>query len=285
MPNVTVVHFGRSSQRDIGMTDKSAEFAIHLARTAGNLIRTAFTKGGVAKIWKSDNTPLTETDLAIHRLVVSSVRNEFPEHSVLSEENDDTERHIVPNAEYVWVCDPIDGTLPFSHGLPTSTFSLALTHQGDVILGVVYDPFLERLFTARKGGGAFLNGDPISVSALRELKTAVIDLEGLPNECDGVIYHTLRDRRVGAKVTTLHSLVYGGCLVASGNFTGVVFGKEKPWDVAAIKVLIEEAGGYTTDFYGQQQRYDQAINGFIGTNRAIHDKLLAVLSECRKPSV
>jgi fructose-1,6-bisphosphatase/inositol monophosphatase family enzyme len=258
-------------------------FAADLARSAGAIIRADFMKGGVDKVWQPDNTPLTQTDLAVHRLVLSGVRDAYPSHSLLSEENKNAETHIVDGAEYVWVCDPIDGTLPFSHGLPISTFSLALVRDGKVILGTVYDPFLDRLFAARVGGGAFLNGTPIRVSPLTSLRTAVIDLEGVPEEYDGAVYHALRDRSVGAKVITQQSTAMAGCLVAAGSYSALVFGRNKPWDVAAIKVIVEEAGGRTTDLYGRRdQRYDRETHGFVAANGGVHDAVIGILAGCRE---
>src|SRR3989344_1795821 len=133
------------------------EFAKGIAREAGALMRQNFTLG-MKKEWKDDDTPLTKTDLAINQLVLEAVQKKYPEHSYIGEEGNN-----IKESEYTWVCDPVDGTIPFSHGYPTFAFSLALTKNGESILGVIYDPIMDRLVHAEKGRGAFLNGKRIAV--------------------------------------------------------------------------------------------------------------------------
>ena len=110
------------------------ETAVSLARQAGEMARANFTLG-MAREWKEDSTPVTVTDLAINHLVIAEIGRRFPTHGVLGEEVSS----LAPDHEWVWVCDPIDGTIPFSHGIPVTAFSLALTYQGETLLGVVYD--------------------------------------------------------------------------------------------------------------------------------------------------
>ena len=112
------------------------------------------------KTIKKDGSPVTKTDLAINKLVIDRVKKYFPSHGVLGEE----QSNYVEKADYVWVCDPVDGTIPFSRGMPTCMFSLGLTFKGKPILGVGYDPFIDRLIFAELGKGAFLNGKKIHVS-------------------------------------------------------------------------------------------------------------------------
>lgn len=247
---------------------EAIEFSISLAREAGEIMKQNFALG-MNREWKEDNSPLTITDQKINLLVLSKIRQKFPEHSILSEEGND-----LTDSEFTWVCDPLDGTIPFSHGYPTFCFSLALTIKGESVLGVVYDPICDRMFTAQKGRGAFLNGNRISVSVEEVLsKTSLVAFDGqskLPK---------LREllRQYGSRVPSLYSCVYASMLVATGEFMGEIFGNSTPWDAAAVKVIIEEAGGKVTSLTGGDQLYNQKINGFIASNGKVHAQLVELV--------
>jgi myo-inositol-1(or 4)-monophosphatase len=246
------------------------EFAIDLARKAGAIIKTNFSLG-MKKEWKKDGTPLTETDKAVNRLVLEEIHKSYPDHAILSEEGG-----LPFKSEYVWVCDPMDGTTPFSHGYPTFAFSLALTKNGESILGVIYDPIMDRLAFAERGKGAFLNEQKMKVSAEPELTgKSFVHLD-----CDYKLA-PLRDWLIKNKdcyAPTIYSSVYVSLLVAAGEFSGEVFEYRHPWDGAAVKVIVEEAGGKVTDILGKEQRYDREINGFIAANSAIHKQLVDAIS-------
>lgn len=259
------------------MQDDYLNFAKDLALKSGALIRQNFASG-MNKNWKSDNTPVTETDLAVNKLVIEEIAKAYPEHGVLGEEESKES-----DSEYTWVVDPVDGTVPFSHGLPISTFSLALTKEGESIVGVVYDPYQDRLFSASKGGGAFMNGDQISVSDKNTLDNALIDMEG------GLKTKVLEMQLVeselvslGAHVTTLWSVILPTALVASGEFTATIFNNPKPEDGAAISLIVAEAGGKVTDLDGNEQKYNQPINGFVASNGHIHQQILDIIKAKKK---
>lgn len=230
---------------------------------------------GMKKKWQSDTSPLTATDLAINNLVIIAVKKHFPSHGIFAEEGTYKES----GRDHVWVCDPIDGTIPFSHGIPTCVFSLALVHQGKSILGVIYDPFLNRLFFAEKGKGAFLNGKKISVSSKGVLKNSllgIIDWKGSPYDLSRL---TECLRNESAHIMNVNSIVYMGALVASGELAGTIFPGIKPYDTAALKILVEEAGGKVTDMFGNNQRYDQILRGHLISNKVLHKKLLRLIRE------
>jgi myo-inositol-1(or 4)-monophosphatase len=247
------------------------DFSIEFARKAGEIIRANFTLG-MTKEWKQDNTPITVTDTEINALLIKEVQSRYPGHAVLGEEESHEQE-----ADYVWVCDPVDGTFPFSHGLPVSTFSLALTHNGESIVGVAYDPYMDRLFSAEKGRGAFLNGQPIHVSDANSLHNLVMDIEWWytsPFNLEGLTVALMKE---GVRPFGLISAVYPSLLTASGDFGGVIFSGNTPWDAAAVKVIVEEAGGKVTDIFGNEQRYDQPIKGSIATNGLVHDQLVKII--------
>ncbi len=241
------------------------EFATKLAREAGAVIKANFAIG-MKKDWKADDTPVTVTDHAINRTVIEAVRKTYPKMSLLGEEDS----FMVEGSEYTWVCDPVDGTIPFSHGVPTCMFSLALVKNGESILGVLYEPFLNRMFTAEKGKGAFLNGKPIQVSKAKTFKRSITSVT------EPGAYKAFVD--AGSRVMSLLSYCYVSSLVASGELTAAVAWKwAGAWDVAAVKVIVEEAGGKVTDLRGNEQRYDGPLNGAIATNGILHAEALKLV--------
>ena len=250
------------------------DFAIATARKSGDVMRRNFSFTGIEKSWKDDGTPLTETDIVINELVISAVHANFPNHCLLGEERSD-----MNESEYIWVCDPIDRTIGFSHGYPIFMFQLALTKNGESILGVMYDPILNRMFRAKKGEGAFLNGKPIRVASdvdfSHKSKKAILCLDG----DDRPPLISLRDslRRRGAKTTNFYCASYPSALVACGEFTGEIYGATGAWDGATAKILVEEAGGKVTDLLGNEQRYDRPINGFVATNGLVHNEVIGII--------
>jgi len=245
------------------------DFAVSMAREAGALMKKNFSLG-MKKEWKEDKTPLTATDSALNALVLNAVQEKYPTHSFLGEEGS-----RLLESEYTWVCDPIDGTIPFSFGWPTFVFSLALTKNGESILGVVYDPMCDRLLHAEKGKGAFLNGSRISVSAEAEIgRTTFIETGGYSVLPD---LQALLAKNTTCRIFTIFSCVYASMLVAAGEIAGQIYKYDKPWDGAAVKIIVEEAGGKVTDLEGKEQRYDKKINGFIATNGLVHQKLVDLI--------
>lgn len=250
------------------------DFAIDIAKKAGEIIRKDF---GLEKeeIRKEDGTLLTKTDSLINQLVIDSVKEKFPGHNVLAEEG----KFISGKSEYTWVCDPLDGTLAFSKGIPVSTFSLALVKNGESILGVAYDPFLDRLFVAEKGKGAFLNSERISVSSKSSLERATIGFSWQKRHGLDLskVYLALKEKQ--ANILTVGSAVYMGVLVASGKFEAYISSFRYPYEAAALKIIVEESGGKVTDILGKEQLYDNKINGFLITNGPLHEELVKLMGE------
>ncbi len=241
-------------------------FAISLAKEAVAEIRKNF---GLAmkKTWKDNDTPVTKTDIAINKKVISQVKKYFPTHGILGEE----ESYNHKNVEYLWVCDPVDGTIPFSHGVPICTFSLALVKNGKPVVGAVYDPFSDRMFYAEVGKGAYLNNKKISVSKLN-LKNSVLAWEAFDSMGD------LR-KQTGSLPVTFLSYVYGAMMVASGEFVGALYNWRYAHDAAAVKVIVEEAGGKVTSMFGKEQNYNGKIEGCLATNGIVHNQLLKIIKK------
>lgn len=258
------------------MYDRELEFAKTLAKDAGVIMKQYFGLS-LAYEWKADQTPVTKADTEINSLVIQKIQEAFPGDGVYGEEES-----YETSSNRLWVCDPVDGTMPFSHGLQISTFSLALVIDGNPIVGVIYDPFTDRLFHATKNGGAFCNNDAIHVSN-QPLQNALIDVEGFPakgskavTSYDITICKTIEV--LGANTTHLWSAIIAFALVASGQYSASLFNVRNIHDVAAAKVIVEEAGGKVTDLFGHDQRYDQPTNGFIASNGIVHDDLVRLFS-------
>jgi myo-inositol-1(or 4)-monophosphatase len=259
-------------------------FAADLARDAGKLMRHHF-RASPTREWKQDHTPVTAADLEINRLVIDRIARTYPGHGIWGEEESAN-----LGAELTWVCDPVDGTMPFSHGLPLSTFSLALTEGGRPVVGVVYDPFLDRMFSAEYGHGSFLNGERLSVSDTGGLMHALVDLEGVFERESGCVLGLdpsfLRAlEATGARIATFWSAGLSAALIAAGQVAATLYAWPSPEDAAAVKVIVEEAGGLLTDPLGREQLYNRPTNGFLAScSRTVHEQLLDLIADHRTSS-
>jgi len=251
------------------------EFAKNLAKEAEEIALKYFGFD-TQNTWKSDNTPLTQADTEINDLVIKRINETYPEHSIYGEEKSE----IKEGSKYIWVCDPIDGTMPFSNGLPIFTFSIALVDQsnGLPVLGVVNDPVMKNMYWAIKNGGAYRNEEKISVIKKDNLKNTYLITEA-SGKAVGFsnlpLMKTLSENKCA--VMRFLSFIYGGIQVANGKFIGGVFYNSYGHDVAALKVIIEEAGGKVTDLNGDERRYDQDGIGCIVSNGVLHKELLDIV--------
>lgn len=243
------------------------DFALDLAQKAGKIMRAGFVQQSQIGWKKEDDTPVTVTDKTINDLVVKSVSKEYPDYGIIIEEGGDKKT----KSEYIWVCDPLDGTMPFSHGYPIFLFSLSLIKNGMPILGVFYDAVLNRMVFAEKGKGATCNGKTIRVSGAKEISHhTMVDSNGYPK-----LSFLIKEKN--GWPASLYSCQYGAMLVALGQFVGEVYIHHKPLEGAAAKIVVEEAGGKVTDLNGQEQKYDRQINGFVATNGFIHEELIEMV--------
>lgn len=252
------------------MNNEYLSFAKTLAHKAGDLMLIHFDTN-VSQREKEDKTIVTIADEAINQMVIEEVNKTYSNHSILGEEASDQRE-----AEYTWVCDPIDGTIPYSKGLPVSTFSLALVHDGKPMIGVIYDPFMKRLYSAALGEGAFMNDRSIHVSNKVLARHSVIITEWWTEAS----YDTDTIGRQLSLETKCYALRIGSTVqacsrVAAGFYEACIFPGTRAVDIAAAKVIVEEAGGKVTDRFGNEQRYDQDIKGAIISNGIVHEQLVA----------
>jgi myo-inositol-1(or 4)-monophosphatase len=242
---------------------------------AGALIRARY--GGhhaVACKAASGVDIVTRTDRDAEALIVGVLRGAFPDHGIVAEESEP----YVGQGHYCWYVDPLDGTTNFAHGYPHCSVSVALEHEGTVILGLVHDPLRREIFAARRGGGAQLNGRAIRVSQVSELSQALL-ATGFP-----------ADRREHARryvPAVQAALERARCLrrsgsaaldlsyVACGRLDGYWEWRLKPWDVAAGRLLVEEAGGRVSDLTGRS--HDLMNGNTAASNSLLHADLVGML--------
>jgi len=257
------------------LMEEYLEFAKAIALRAGDIMISHF-HADIEQHEKDDKTIVTIADEQINQLVIDEVQKKYPEYSIFGEE-----ASLDKKNEYAWVCDPIDGTQPYSKGVPVSVFSLALVRDGVPLVGVVYDPFTKRLYSAAKGNGAFLNDEPIRVSKRHLDYNSTINIEWWP-EAPYDIDTALHNLSIDTKTYVLHlgSIISAAGYVAAGRYEACVFpGKKGKFvDIAAIKVIVEEAGGKVTNIHGNEQRYDSDIDGAIISNGIVHDEIVECVS-------
>jgi myo-inositol-1(or 4)-monophosphatase len=221
------------------------------------------------------NNLVTEADHASEKAILSVIRKDFPDHQILAEESG----KLIQNSVYKWIIDPIDGTVNFAQGIPLNCVSIALEHQGQIIMGAVYNPHLNEFFFAEKGQGSLLNDKPIRVSSKTDtIKSCLVT--GFPytyiNEPNGPLEVFERFVRKGVPVRRLGSAAIDLCWVACGRFDGFFEQKLEPWDSAAGYLIVEEAGGRVTDFTGQTFSVYQ--HKVLATNGMIHEEMLQVIN-------
>jgi len=232
---------------------------------------------------------VTEVDVRVEAAFRASIAERFPDHAVLGEEmghgqagmrHDDVtddRRPSTDDGRYRWVFDPLDGTTNYAHGLPIFCASLALEIDGRVQVAAVYDPSRRELFTAERGGGAFLNGRSIRVSSALTLIDAVL-VTGFPYDVhvrlDEIVGLFARFVGKGRAVRRLGSAALDLCYVAAGRMDGFWEQGLKPWDVAAGLLLVEEAGGCVTTYEGSA--FSAYSDRIVASNGHIHDQMLDV---------
>lgn len=250
------------------------EIAILAAKRAGKILRENFGKVKDIKS-KGGNQLVSNVDLEAEEEIIQTIKKNFPDHSILSEENPQ-----LNNSPYRWIIDPLDGTHNFIKGIPIFGTSIALEYKKEVIVGVLYFPLNKRLYWAGKGKGAYLNGKRLHVSS-RPLSetTCVYDssirlnpkdmLPVLGNLAKGVF----NLRMFGSSAEHL-------ALIAEGKIDLDIEFNDKSWDFAAGALIVKEAGGEFTDFDGKP--WDADISNYVASNGVIHAEVLQIIKDSLK---
>lgn len=248
-------------------------FAENLAREAGVIARTFFD-GNRPSTRKADNSYLTEADTQINDLVIARVKKAYPSHDIIGEE-----ASYGTGSMYVWVCDPIDGTAPFVMGLPYSCFELALVVDGVPVVAVIYDLMGDRMYVAVKDQGATLDGIPIRVSTNSDMNLATLVISSTSSVFVNAVSCRAALSDVSHRIISLQCTSRDATLVAAGFSEAGLFLGPNVHDVAAPKLLVEEAGGFTSDLHGNEQRYDKPVTGMIFSNGVMHHAILDIVKQ------
>jgi len=258
-------------------TRERLELAIGLARAAGAIQRERYESDFAVGTKSSAVDLVTDVDRACEQAVVEGIRAARPGDAVLAEEGGGQEPD---GATWRWLIDPLDGTTNYAHGYPCFCVSIGLEREGETLAGVVYNPLLDELYHAVRGGGAFRNGRRIRVSGETDLGRSLVatgfayDRRENPRanlEHFGAFLRTARAvRRDGSAALDL-------CAVACGRFQGYWEFGLKPWDVAAGVLLVEEAGGRCSDPAGAPAPRDGSV--VVASNALVHEAMLRVLAE------
>jgi myo-inositol-1(or 4)-monophosphatase len=217
------------------------------------------------------NDLVTEADHASERAIFEVIKQEYPDHFLLSEEAG----AITMDSEYKWIIDPIDGTINFANGIPICCVSIALEKNGEVIMGAVYNPIINEFFFAQKGFGASLNDKRIAVSNKEKVISGCF-VTGFPytylDSANGPLQVFERFIKKGIPVRRLGSAAIDLCWVAAGRFDGFYEHKLNAWDSAAGYLIVEEAGGKVTDFKGN--KYSPYQPHILATNGKLHEEMM-----------
>jgi myo-inositol-1(or 4)-monophosphatase len=248
-------------------------FAADLALKAGALLKEMFSQTHEI-VYKGDINIVTEADKMSEKLIMDEIRRKFPEHGILSEESD----AVAGSVALRWIVDPLDGTTNYAHGYPVFCVSIALEKNGQVIVGVIYDPTRNDLFVAERGRGAYLNGKKISVSPLSDLSRALL-ATGFPYDIresreNNLDYFTRMAKKAQA-IRRAGSAALDLAYLAAGRFDGFWELKLKPWDAAAGCLMVQEAGGRISDLFGAPWHVEAPH--LLASNGLLHQQMIEAL--------
>ncbi len=251
-----------------------------LARQAGEIVRNGFEpRPGYGQHLniehKGDIDLVTDIDRQSERFVIGEINRRFPGHGIYAEESGNNSN----GQSSVWYIDPLDGTINFAHGVPIFAVSIAYEEDGELQLAAVYDPMRDECFSAEKGKGAFLNGEPIHVSNRKDLIDSLL-VTGFPYDIrtnpDNNLDHHANLMKATQGVRRLGSAALDLSYVAAGRLDGFWELKIEPYDIAAGVLISREAGAVATEMLGQPLRFRQAMS-ILAANSDLHSKILAAL--------
>jgi myo-inositol-1(or 4)-monophosphatase len=253
------------------------EHALNVAREAaleaGAAIR-GFYQDEYTVRDKGEDNPVTDADLAADKILETRIRGAFPDHGWLSEETADTPERLTKS--HVWIIDPLDGTREFTMGIPEFVVSVGLVVDGQAVLGVLYNPIKEQLFTGIVGKGAHLNGEPITVTPHGVLKGSrvVCSRTEMKKGWFDDFMDVLTPIPVG-------SVAYKFGLVAAGQAESTFTPRPRnEWDICAGVAIVEAAGGRCSDRTGAPyvfNRPDPLVNGVAVSNSHVHEAILGIM--------
>ena len=250
------------------------ETAVEIAREAGALLAMYYERRVPFEL-KGEFDLVTEADRASEKLVVERLQSRFPQHGIVAEEGGG---HTSPS-DYRWYVDPLDGTTNFAHSLPIFNVTLALERAGEMVVGVVFDPIRQEMFTAERGSGAWLNNRRIRVSSVSRLDSSLL-CTGFPTRRRHLnvnvhFYHQVAMATHGVRRTG--SAAIDLAWVACGRLDGFWEFGLKPWDMAAGRLLVAEAGGRVSDM--RDRPHDFSSPHLLADNGHLHGQIVEIFGE------
>ncbi|GMQ81838.1 MAG: inositol monophosphatase family protein [Rhodothermia bacterium] len=266
--------------QDLIYYENARDVAVLAARIAGKKIKEV--AGHISPDMVRDkgvHDLVTDTDEEAQKLIVDTILEAYPDHQILAEENPDSSNNGSQDAEYLWIIDPIDGTTNFTRGIPPYAVSIALSHNGCLVIGVVLDVAHGDIYTAIKGRGLQVNEMKCVVSETSVLAGALITT-GFPyrafDHVDQYLSVLKRFMELALGVRRPGSAAVDLAWVACGRFDGFFETGLKPWDVAAGIVLVREGGGRISDYRGDDEpAFDHQV---VASNGHIHAEMLDLLT-------
>lgn len=258
------------------------DVATKAAREAGEfLLKNLDRPGEVGYKGEGHRNPFSRADKEAERIVLGILGRSFPGHGFLSEE---AGRAGGPS-EHTWVIDPLDGTVNFIHGVRYFAVSIALLHGGDIVLGAVYNPAADEMFSGAEGRGAYLNGERIRVSSTARLDESLL-AAGFPYDRRSPAFDRSARRfaclaREGQAARRDGSTALALCNVACGRYDGFCVEQNELWDYAAGILLVSEAGGKVTDFDGRPYRVGSSPTETLASNGTLHQAILDCVATTR----
>ena len=218
---------------------------------------------------------VTLSDKNVEKILIEELQKARPSYSILSEEIGE----IKNDKEFKWIIDPIDGTANFLHGIPHFGISVGLEHMEEIVCGIIYDPIKDEMFAAEKGNGSYMNNQRIRVSSRSKLKDCLIVTGGPKrNQKDRDLVLKEYDKfssSVDVPVRKMGSASLDMAYVAAGRFDGMWQRNLNYWDIAAGIIIIKEAGGFVTDFRGENEYIQNKT--ILVTNSKINNEMIEVL--------
>jgi len=257
------------------MHEKALEVAIKAATEAGRILRAGLHEEKGARCKDHRHDPVTLFDRLAEEVILARIKRTFPDHGVLSEEGGGEER----GSPYRWVIDPLDGTNNYLREYPQFAVSIALQHRQTSLVGCIYDPLREELFTAIRGDGAWLNGKPIRVSSHPSLDGASLGAGFSSRPQRALMTHATLKRLIphARAIRVAGSACLDLAYVAAGRLDATWYLSLSLWDVAAGVLLIEEARGQVSNLRGESMVDPEA--GILATNRLIHAAMIEMLCD------
>lgn len=246
--------------------------ATNAALKAGNILKKDFGKPVSFETKEGRHNIVTEMDQLAEKEIIEMIKSHFPDHGFLAEESGESGK----KEGIQWIIDPIDGTVNFAHKIPMFSVSIAVAFQSDILAGVVYSPMVDELFISEKGHGAYLNGERLKVTETAVLDSAII-ATGFPYNVHEnplcCLDHFATFAKLGIPLRRIGSAAIDLAYVAAGRYDSFWEVSLRPWDYAAGKLLIEEAGGQFTNFKGEP--YKALSEGpIVASNGILHDQMV-----------